>query len=120
MKITTGINNFEIISSGTVISYKDETVNFELNPTLTFKMKFIKDAESKEQNLDFKIIDNTSVEILLTNFNNTLGTGNIEPLMLATIDKKNIYLNFVIHALGNSDTKTIHYTWYSREEVVNE
>lgn len=82
-------------------------------------MVFIKDSEQREQKLDFKLVNDKQMDILLINFNNVLGTGNTEPLDMATINHRKVYLNFIINALASSDIKKIHYTWYLREEVAH-
>ena len=120
MKITTGINDFEILGSGTIISFKDETINFELSPQVKIILRFVQDNDVKDQKMDFRIINSNQIEILLTNFNNSLGTGNVEPLELATIDNKKIYLNFVVYSINEMISKTVHYTWYAREENKND
>lgn len=120
MRITTGINDFEVLNSGTIISFKDESINFELTPLVKVILRFVQDNEVKEQKMDFKVVNNNQIEILLTNFNNSLGTGNAEPLELATIDNKKIYFNFVVYSLNGMESKTVHYTWYAREEAKND
>ena len=69
--------------------------------------------------MDFNVINNNALEIILTNFNSSLGIGNASPLPLAKINNKQVYLNFMVYALNESSSKTMHYTWYLREEVVN-
>jgi ABC-type sulfate/molybdate transport systems ATPase subunit len=120
MKITTGINDFEVLSSGTIISFKEESINFELSPQVKVILRFVEDKEVKEQKMDFKVINNNQIEILLTNFNNSLGTANVEPLELAIINNKKIYFNFVVYSLSGTVSKTVHYTWYAREEAKND
>lgn len=119
LKITTGSENYEVLDTGSVITYKDEPLAFELSPDLRIVVKFIKDSEIKEQKMDFKVISNNELELLLTNFNSSLGIGNAAPLPLAKLNNKQVYLNFMVYALNDSDNKTMHYTWYLREEVKN-
>ncbi|MDQ8143410.1 DUF6864 domain-containing function [Chryseobacterium sp. CFS15] len=119
MKITTGINNFDIISSGTVIAYDDETINFDFAENLKYRLKFVTDLEDKSERMDFKILDETCMSILLINFAETLGGGNAEPLLLGHLDGRNIYLNFYVSIYGN-DRRVLNYTWYRRESTGNE
>lgn len=118
MKITTGPNDFEILDAGTVISFKDEIVTFKLADDLKIAMRFKNDKSVSEQKMDFVEVNSTSLEIILTNFNNPLGTGNAAPLALAKINGKRVYLNFIVHALDETANKSIHYTWYLREDAV--
>jgi hypothetical protein len=119
MKITTGENKYEILDSGTVISFEGESLTFELAADLKVIMSFKQDKEINGQKMDFKEISPKELEIILINFNNSLGTANVSPLDIATIGGKKTYLNFIVHSIDNSQQKTIHYTWYLREEVKN-
>ncbi len=120
MKITTGESNYEIVDTGTIITFNDEPIKFELAQGVVVIIRFTQDANLKEQKMDFKIINNNELELLLTNFNSSLGTGNASPLPLAKIDNRQVYLNFMIYSLNEKSNKTIHYTWYKREEVNND
>jgi hypothetical protein len=119
IQIKTGDNNYEILDTGTVITFKDEPIKFQLAPDLKIIISFKFDKELKEQKMDFDAISNNELEIILTNFNSSLGTANLEPLPLAKINNRQVYLNFMIYALNESSHKTVHYTWYLREEVAN-
>ncbi|MFT3934176.1 MAG: hypothetical protein QM726_11210 [Chitinophagaceae bacterium] len=119
MKILTSDNNYEIIDTGTIITFNDEPLKFELTLGVTIIIKFILNTNLSAQKMDFNVISNTELELILTNFTSSLGTGNLSPLPLAKIDNKQVYLNFVVYALNETSNKTIHYTWYKREEVKN-
>lgn len=119
IKIMTGDNNYEILATGTVITFKEEPIKFQLAKDLKIIISFKLDKELKEQKMDFNAINNNELEIILTNFNNSLGTANFEPLPLAKMNNHQVYLNLMIYALNESSNKTVHYTWYLREEVAN-
>lgn len=119
MKITTGKENYEILDTGTVITFKDEQISFQLADDLKIIMVFKADKDVKGQKMDYNVINNKELEIILTNFTNTLGTGNALPLPIAKINNRQVYVNFVVYALDEKSNKTIHYTWYLREEVAH-
>lgn len=119
MKITTGQENYEVLDTGTIITFKDEPISFQIAPDLKIVMSFNTDKDVKDQKMDYKAVSNNELEIILTNFNNSLGTGNAAPLPLAKINNKQVYLNFVVYAFDEKSNKTVHYTWYLREEVAN-
>ncbi len=119
IKLTTGENNYEILETGSVITFKEEPITFELTNDLKITIKFKNEKDIKDQKMDFNVINNNALEIILTNFNSSLGIGNASPLPLAKINNKQVYLNFMVYALNESSSKTMHYTWYLREEVVN-
>lgn len=119
IKITSGDKDFEILDTGTVITFKDEPIKFQLALDLKIILRFKSNKDTKEQIMDYNVVSNNELEIILTNFNSSLGTANLEPLPIAVINNKQVYVNFMIYALNETSHKTVHYTWYSREEVAN-
>jgi hypothetical protein len=118
MKITSG--NYEVFDSGTVISFEQEPVTFHLATDLQIRLAFRDDSEKKDEHrLEFNPISNNELEIILVNFNNSLGTGNTVPLQVGTLNNKLLYLNFRVYTLNVKTNKTIHYCWYLGEEVKN-
>jgi len=118
MKITSG--NYEVFNSGTVISFEQEPVTFQLAADLKIRLAFRDEMEKKEEHrLEFNPISKNELEITLVNFNNSLGTGNTAPLLMGTLNNKKLYLNFRVYALTVTTNKTIHYCWYLGEEVNN-
>jgi hypothetical protein len=119
IKITTGDNDYEILDSGTVISFQNEPIIFHLADNLKVIFKFITNKDIDGQHMGYNPKDISTLELVLTNFNNSLGAGNATPLEIATINGKKVYLSFVAYSLNELSSKTVHYTWYSREEVAN-
>jgi len=119
IQITTGDNNYEILDTGTVITFKDEPIKFQLAADLKIILRFKLDKDAKERKMDFNAISDNELEIILTNFNSSLGTANLDPLPIAKINNRQVYFNFMIYALNESSQKTVHYTWYLREEITN-
>jgi hypothetical protein len=117
MKIKSG--NYEVFNSGTVISFEHEPVTFNLADDLQIRLAFKDDIDNKEGHcIEFNPISNSELEIILINFNNSLGTGNQVPLQVGTLNNKLLYLNFRVYTLNVNTNKTIHYCWYLGKEVV--
>lgn len=117
MSIST--NSTDILESGVVISFKDEPIKFLLQNDLKITFTFFTDKEHKTHELKFKSVNSKEVEIQLYNFNNSLGTGSTEPLLLGHINKRKLYLNFVVYSLPGDLQKNLNYTFYLGEEVTN-
>ena len=102
------IDNYNIISTGTVITHDNKSVVFRINP-LEFILEFKteKDAPAKIDTHS----DDKSMKIVLTNFNNSLGQGLVQPMHVGVINGKELYFQFVVYSLGDSGSKVIHYTW---------
>jgi hypothetical protein len=106
----------EIIESGSVITFGDDSMEVELtmfnltpNPVLFFL--FLKDPNAPEQRIEVNVsTDNLKLEIKLYNFENSLDSGNGAPLEIGVVNGKKISLNFRIRKIGES--RTIDYTFY--------
>lgn len=117
MKITTGAENYEVLHSGTILTFRNEPITFHLTEDLKVVMCFENDKSEQEHHLSFHVRNNKELEIRFTNFNSSLGTANANPLPLAKVDGRQVYLNFRV--LAGEDSKQISHTWYLREEVGN-
>ncbi len=101
----------EILSSGSVIQFKDEDIIFhvdDLNFRITFK------SDSGKARFESEIQDDKNeMKIMLYNYDNNLGIGMSEPLEIATIEDKKVYFIIKVTTLGRSkSSRLIHYTWY--------
>ena len=121
MKIQIG--EYEVYAEGTIVSLPDLPVNF-LIEDLTFELIFIDNVEIIDQKLEAKqLLNKKGISLIFTNFNNSLGTGNIKPLPLGSINDKTLFFNYRIHDLNGEPNKgksgkTIHYTWLLKEKEV--
>lgn len=115
MKILKYSSNFEIIDSGALIAYDNDSnviMSIECDENFTFNLKFVFDSsDCKDHNLKLRIDDNT-IELTCTNFDNALGTGTAKPIELATVNGKKVYLNFCAYSLLNNAMRKIDYTIY--------
>ena len=121
MKIKIG--EYEVYAEGTIVSLPDEPIRFYIED-LTFELLFKDETETSEIKVEAKPFDNNKgITLIFTNFNNSLGTGNVKPLPLGFLNNKTLFFNYRIYALnGEPDKgksgKTIHYTWLTKEKEV--
>lgn len=106
--------DYEIIDHNTVISFGENPVEFDasaISPNATLKFIFFNDPEVKpEDRMKIEIVEN-ELQIKLWNVNNSLDSGNIDPLEVGVIEGDHkIFLNFRTRKVGNS--RTIDYTFY--------
>lgn len=119
MKITSG--NYEVFDSGTVISFENESVKFHLAEDLIISIVFRDNSDNNNSHtLEFNSISSNELEIILVNFNNSLGTGNNTPIPVGILDNKKLYVLFRVYTLNTKANRTIHYCWYLGEEVQND
>lgn len=106
-------NGHKVIASGTVIGFNElpEFV-FELQESdrfsFTLKMVF-EEKEGKEMSINSDV-NGGNITIHCINFKNSLGTGFIKPVELATVGGKNIYFKFVAHNM--KQLPVLEYTFY--------
>ena len=111
-------DNYEVIASGSVMQYhRNAPIKFQFSSSdgpLNFQFNFTKDSSVKEPTVLSKVVEEDNILIIdLVNFDKPFGMGNSSPLSLATIDDRNLYLNYVVTTLGGDEgRKTFHYTWY--------
>lgn len=115
MKIKLEIDNYEIISSGSIIIDQSKPMFFKFEDNnINFKFIFSIDKENessrfatkinKEENfLEFNIINSNSGQLL----------GNQDLIPLAKLDGKQLYLKFRVTSVGDEIKDTVfHYSWY--------
>lgn len=112
-KIST--EKYYIIESNMILLfYKDSdlTLHFKFNE-FSFDVKLIFNTNNSIEGGITKNVNGNKIEIICTNFNNPLGTGTIEPIDIATIDGKNLYIHFWSHLYmseKDSSVRKIEYT----------
>lgn len=111
------VGEYEVQHTGTVISFEDEPITFEIADDYIIRMVFKNDSNHSETKMEFQFINDNRADILLINFNNPLGAGNIKPIQIGHTGGKNMYLNFRIYTLEGTSSKLVHYTWYARELI---
>ena len=110
----------EIIASGTVISFKNNSIEIifgSASERLKLIIEFEDDKENKEPLIKASISSNKALILKLINYNNPLGMGNSEPINIGNFEGRELHLNYRVHALTNDLNKTVHYTIYLGEEV---
>ena len=107
-----------IISSGIVISFMNEPIKIDIEPTdgIFYSMifSFHKDEDNKSSKIKVKDHEGTNgIEIELYNFIGTLGTATIKPIAFATeVDTgKQLLINFAVSTIGEANS-TLQYTVY--------
>jgi hypothetical protein len=109
----------DVISSGTIITLKDNPTEIIFGPA-NARIKLIlifKDDQDGDQRIEGKNPDPMSLEFTFINFSNALGSFPIEPLAIGLIGGRPIYLNILIHNHKGQKAesfarKVIHYTLY--------
>jgi hypothetical protein len=118
MKINIG--DYEVLETGSVIGNENEPIDFIIHEQLGFIVRFEFDKDdSKEQKAKAENFGSRGVKLTFTNYDNSLGTGNIIPLPIGTLEGRKLFINYRIYSLEKGG-KHMHYTWLlAKKEVVN-
>ena len=114
MDIKIKSDKFSIVSTGSVIQFNNESITISLFD-LSFVFNFISTG-SKDPKVTYSA-SGKIFSIQMCDFNNSLGTGNTQPVELGQVDNKKLYLNYRVYALDDCDFgRTIYYTFYLEDE----
>src|ERR1019366_6519791 len=90
-KITSGPN--EVLASGIVISFERNPIVLEIE-NLKFNFEFVDEEGKEEPIVKFDAPSEYELKITFSNFKNPLGTGNIKPLAIGKIHKRQLLRSF--------------------------
>ena len=121
MKIKVG--DFDILDSGSIVGNLNDPIDFVIDTQYvkTLRFIFVNDNSTKRQ----KVLatesksETKTIELVFTNYNNPLGTGNNVPLPLGKHENRSLFLNYRIYNMEGAG-KHIHYTWLLGKEVNDE
>ena len=108
--------NHNVIDAGTVCTFENDPLTIQFGPDEDpLAIEFIFKEEEGQKPAQKVTGSGKKLILELLNFNNTLGTGNINPMEIGTLNHKKLFVNFRVYALGQSKTKLIHYTIYQEK-----
>lgn len=111
-------NGFHILETGSaVLPYWDSdlkmSVEFESGFSFEVVFNFIS-VDGEESNIH-KTVEDKTIIFVCKNCNNQLGNGSREPISIATVEGKKIYLHFTVYMRGNKQGRKIEYTFLEKE-----
>jgi hypothetical protein len=111
MNVKIELEDYDILSSGTIIGVLNQTMIFNIED-LIFELKFINNSETTENKIS-SILPDDGKKMVLTfeNFNNSLGIGNTDPIEVGWIGEQKLFFNYRVYSLTENTGKLLHYTW---------
>lgn len=103
--------NCVILDSNTVYlfePYSDLTMHFESgSDEFNFNIKLIFKTDKDIEQSAERMVSGNEVAIRFTNFDNPLGSGTSNPLEIATINEKKLYMHIWVYGVGQKQNVTI-------------
>ncbi|WP_447829980.1 DUF6864 domain-containing function [Aeromonas salmonicida] len=114
-------SSYDIVANFDFITFDDGDSELEFNTEdITFKthIKFRNEGNNSEQSFNYKN-DGPEFYFEFINFNESLGSGNIEPILLGELNNKNLFVRFWISKLGQKgNAKQVKFNFYLGGEHV--
>lgn len=114
----------KVLYNGNIVGISDEPVIFKISQ-LIFEINIYDDILKSEPRVFTEIAENNERMIInLVNFDNSLGRGNIKPLILGTLNGRELLFSFKVYSSHNSNnlnkitTYSLEYTFYSGKKVL--
>ncbi len=108
----------EVIDSGMVISFAGNPITIrykDLNITIVFE--FRTDEQNRTTRVDSTLPEPGTLNLILFNFDDSLGAGTIKPIRIGQYEGRRLYLQLRAYTLAGSPDRTLDYTIYKGEEV---
>jgi len=105
-----------ILASGTAIAFEKAPLEFKLKGSseeisVIFDFVDTGASGSNPEKLGAESLGPGTLKLVLTDFNNVLGSGTTKPIKLGSLDGKDLFVHFRVYDLKGSD-KMMHYAFY--------
>lgn len=105
--------DFEVIKDGVAHVTNENILKIVIN-NLEIHFDFVDNTEVKGQSIE-REVDREIWKWKLVNFNNSLGTGLIEPFEMGTLKGIKLYISFFVWTPGSNGRRVINYVLYSKK-----
>ena len=117
--IKTKIGELDVYEKGSLINPNGENIEFLLGSKSQFlaEFKFTTDKDNKEIRLEPYNLNRIGIGLNFINFNNSLGTGNIDPIRVGWLEGRNLFLNYRVFDINKDKGVIFEYTWLLGKKV---
>ena len=98
----------DVLASGSVVTADSRNLEFQL-AHLRVVLEFLSDGTTTR--MDAKSDEKSTLTLSLYNFNNSIGSGTTSPIEIGTFGGRKLHLAFMVYALSEVSSKTVHYTF---------
>jgi len=113
------IGELDVYEKGSLINTIGENIEILLGSKhqFTAEFKFSGDTENKETRFEAYSLNKIGIGLNLINFNNSLGTGNLNPIKVGWLEGRSLFLNFRVFGINNDQGYIFEYTWLLGKKV---
>ena len=104
----------DVLASGTVLTADNRNLEFQL-AHLGVVLLFLSDGTTTR--MEAKSYATSTLTLTLYNFNNSIGAGTTFPITIGTFNGRELLLAFMVYALSEESSKTVHYTFMLGDRV---
>ncbi|MFT5760920.1 MAG: hypothetical protein ACI8WA_000021 [Polaribacter sp.] len=117
--IKTKIGELDVYEKGSLINPNKENIEISLGSKFQFlaEFKFTADIENKETRLEPYKLEKVGIGLNFVNFNNSLGTGNVNPIRVGWLEGRNLFFNYRVFGINNDKGVIFEYTWLLGKKV---
>lgn len=108
------IGNYELLFFKTIIGVENLPIIIPFE-NIKFKIIFLDNNDSK-QDVEYVAENNSTLKLVLKNFKNALGTGNVEPIHVGRHNNKNLFVMFRVYHLAEGMGKTLFFELLAKEK----
>lgn len=110
MKIEVKNGDLSLIKSDTILVFENQDVSLLFDEQYHFVFHFEEDSTIQENKMEFENIED-GIKLVLTNFNNPIGTSTTRAIPFAETNGKVVFVSFAVYTINK--TKVLHYNIYT-------
>lgn len=114
------VGQFDVLKDGTIVGNENEPIDFIFIKEIGFTIRvfFRTDKTIKGPKIHADKFEKAGALLTFYNFNNSIGIGNVEPIVVGVFNTRQLLLNYRVYSLDKGG-KSFHYTWLLGKEVKN-
>jgi hypothetical protein len=110
----TFVGDFEVLTDGTVHISSERPLHVMLND-LKVEFTFHTDSANLSQRVSYTAVQQKTLTINIYNFNNSFGTGILDPVKIGTLSDRELFCTFFVWTPSLAEgMRIVNYVFYIR------
>lgn len=114
------VGDYDVFKEGAIITTENQHIDFVFVEEVDFIIRIVFENEitKPEPNIIAEKFGAGGAKFIFKNFNSSIGLGNVAPLVIGTLNGRELFLNYIVYSLSKNG-KSFQYTWLLGKEVQN-